>query len=47
MQEVEEVDSILLHNSEWNTNAWIKSEPYREKFAKLPNTEDLLNTFSQ
>ena len=41
----EEMESILLHSNEWNTNAWIKSEPYREKFAMLPKTEELLNTF--
>ena len=41
----QEVDALLATRHEWNTNDWIKSERYRERFAMLPETERILREF--
>ena len=41
----QEVDALLATRHEWNTNDWIKSERYRERFAMLPETERILKEF--
>ena len=41
----EDTESLLSARREWNSNHWIKSEPYRDRFAMLPQTEQLLDNF--
>ena len=43
VQTRKEVKSML--SREWNSNDWIKSERYRDRFAMLPETEAMLREF--
>ena len=44
-QNRQEMEAFLTVKHEWNTNDWIKSDKYREKFAMLPETERMLREF--
>ena len=41
----QQMEASLARRHEWNTNDWIKSEKYRERFAMLPETERMLREF--
>ena len=41
----QQMEASLARRHEWNTNDWIKSEEYRERFAMLPETERMLREF--
>ena len=41
----QQMEASLARRHEWNTNDWIKSEEYRERFAMLPETERILREF--
>ena len=41
----QEVESLLTHKHKWNTNDWIKSVEYKERFEMLPETHEILRDF--
>lgn len=39
------IEAVLSKKHEWNSNDWIRSEEYRDKFSMLPETEAMLREF--
>ena len=44
-QTKEEIQSTLARKSHWNSNEWLRSAAYKDRFAMLPQTEHMLRDF--